>query len=187
MLVTGAALLLLSSCAPQSPASPADPGSDSSATEAPSPSEGADEEVADEEAAEGRIDAAGAASIALEAVPGAVVELELGRQRTAIVWEAGVLGSDGSGTEVSIDSQSGEVLSQERLRLSTVQSTAPAVTAAEAIEIALDTASGRVKAMDLDTERGATVWEVVVIGTRGGTELYIDATSGTVVKQERMS
>ncbi|MFV0432604.1 MAG: PepSY domain-containing protein [Leucobacter sp.] len=192
----GAALLLLASCASQPQSEPA---TDSPTTQAPTDeadaaedADGADDaddpdgSVADDETPDGRINAAAAVDAALQAVPGDVVELGLERERTSIVWEVGVLGADGSGTEVLIDSKSGEVVKQERLRLDSAQRTAPAVTAADAIGIALDTADGRVKAMDLDTERGAVVWEVEVIGTGGGTEIYIDATSGDVVKQERM-
>ncbi len=162
LLVTGAALLLLTACGPG-------------------------DSVADGEVPDGRVDAAASIEIALQAVPGDAVELGLDRRGTSIVWEVGVLGADGAGTEVSIDSRSGEVVRQESLRLSSAQSTAPDVTAAEAIAIALDTVSGRVKAMDLGTERGIVVWEVEVIGTGGGTEIYIDSQSGTVVKQERMT
>lgn len=189
----GTAALLLTACTP--PAS-TDPTSDvqttrtagATATSTGNSDEPVDgEEVPDEEVPNGRIDATAAVEAALLAVPGDVVELELERERTTIVWEVGVLGADGSGTEVTIDSQSGEVLRQETLRLSSVQSTAPAVTAVQAIDIARDTVDGRVRAMDLDTEQGVVVWEVEVIGTRGGTEIYIDATSGDVVKQERMS
>lgn len=186
-LAAGAALLLLTSCAPEAPQASS---GDSPTTQ--SPSDGAEETpdddaaVSDDEVPDGRIDAAAAIEAALQAVPGDVVELELERERTGIVWEVGVLGGDGSGIEVSIDSKSGEAVGQQSLRLSSAQRTAPAVTASEAVGIALEAADGRVKAMDLDTERGAVVWEVEVLGARGGTELYIDAASGAVVKQERM-
>ncbi|MFC7764805.1 PepSY domain-containing protein [Leucobacter soli] len=182
------AAFLLTACASETPTSQAPDISEAPSTsEAPSPTDDPDASETEEAPTTGNVEAAAAVDIALRAVPGAVVEAELDRERGTTVWEVGVLGDDGSGTEVTIDSQNGNVLKQERLRLSRVQSTAPQVTAAEAIEVALDTADGQVIAMDLDTERGTVVWEVEVVGTSGGTEIYIDAGTGAVLKQERMS
>lgn len=173
-----AGALLLTACSPGSSSNDAPPPSETQTSP-----ESSDPSAEDE--TEGAVDARAAAEIALEAVPGAVVEIELGREGTNVVWEVGVLGEDGSGVELYIDRSTGDVLRQSTLRLDSEQRTAPAVTAVEAIDIALDASPGRVTAVDLGTERGQVVWEIEVIGTSGGMELYIDAATGDVVKQER--
>lgn len=181
-----AGALLLTACSPggssgdvpaasETPASPE--ASDAPATE--------DDAPATEDGSEGTLNARAAAEAALRTVPGAIVEVELGRKGTTITWEVGVLAEDGSGVELYIDARSGEVLRQDTLSLDSEQRTAPAVTAAEAIDIALGAVPGRVTAADLGTERGQVVWEIDVIGTSGSMELYIDATTGEVLKQER--
>lgn len=176
-----AGVLLLTSCSPGPSGNSAPAASEpaSPQTSEIAPAEGEAENL------EGAMNARAAVELALKTTPGAVVEIELGRHGTKIAWEVGVLGEDGSGVELYIHARSGEVLRQGPLRLDSEQRTAPAVTAVEAIDIALDAVSGRVTAADLGTERGRVVWEVDVLGTSGGMELYIDAATGEVVKQDR--
>ncbi len=134
------------------------------------------------QAPEGRLDAAGAIAAALAHTPGAVVEVDADLR----VWEVTVLRADGTGVELYIDATSGEITRQRDKRLTTVQRTAPQVTAAEAIGLALAHTPGTIIELDLDTHRGAVVWEVLVRADAGGRfELYIDAATGQVVKSER--
>lgn len=187
-LALGASTLMFTACGsptPRTPLAVPTAAATPSPTATDTPSETSFEPVPDNEVSTGRIDAGSAIDTALQAVPGAVVELELGRERATIVWEVGVLGADGSGTEIYLDAQSGTVLRQGRLVLDAAQRTAPTITARQALDTARQTVEGTVKSMDLDTERGVVVWEVVVIGARGGTELSIDATTGAVVRQQR--
>ena len=97
-----------------------------------------------------------------------------------------MLRENGTGVELYIDAASGEVTRERDARLSRVQSTAPKVTAAEAIGIALGNTPGQIIELDLDTERGAVVWELLVRADAGGRfEIYVDATTGEVLKVER--
>ena len=58
--------------------------------------------------------------------------------------------------------------------------------AALTVEEFLEMGRGSVVELDLGTERSVLVWEVLVSADSGGRyELYIDATTGEVVKQER--
>lgn len=188
-MALGMATALLVSCttpAGGETAASASPDASESASESPVEGSGSeDADVADSDVPSGRIDAAAAVDAAVAAVPGDVVELGLGRERLTIVWEVGVLGADGSGTELYLDSQSGEVIRQEALRLDSAQRTAPTVTATEAIALALESADGRVKGMDLETDRSTLVWEVDVVGTSGSREVTIDATTGELVRVDR--
>jgi uncharacterized membrane protein YkoI len=165
-IILSSGLLLATSCA----STPG--GQDSTSTEAP----------ADATDVSGRLDALGAIDAALKHSPGAVVEME----RATRLWEVTVLREDGSGTELYINVTTKEVIRESTAFLSPTQRQAPAVTAADAIGTAIDEIQGRVIALDLGTERGTVVWEVLVSAGIGGTfEVYIDAATGGIVKIER--
>jgi uncharacterized membrane protein YkoI len=141
-----------------------------------------DDDTPATEAPAGPLDAVGAIEAALAHAPGAVVEVDAEPRR----WEVTVLRENGTGVELYIDAASGEVTRERDARLSRVQSTAPKVTAAEAIGIALGNTPGQIIELDLDTERGAVVWELLVRADAGGRfEIYVDATTGEVLKVER--
>ena len=60
-----------------------------------------------------------------------------------------------------------------------------AVTAEQAIRTAQADTPGELMELDLGTERGRLVWEVVVrAGTRSW-EFYIDAQDGTILRRQR--
>lgn len=158
----------------------------------PSPSapDGTDASDASDDSGEepitGPLDASGAIDRALQLAPGAVVELGRGRERGADVWEVGVLREDASGIELYIDQQTGELVRESSLRLSSEQRTPPAITASDAVETALAAVPGSIVELDLGTERSTVVWEVLVAADAGGRfELYIDATTADILKQER--
>lgn len=177
-----AAALLLCGCSPS-----ADPASAPTLESAPSQSEDPATPSEDQPESEA-IDAARAAQLALESVPGAVVELELDREGTALVWEIGVLAADGSGVGLHLDSTSGEILDQHSIRLSKEQRTAPEQTVDAIIGIAVEAVGGgAVTEAEVDTENGSVVWEVTVFDDPVGWDLDIDATTGEVLKQQQDS
>ncbi|WGD38518.1 PepSY domain-containing protein [Lysinibacter sp. HNR] len=151
-----------------------------------SPQDSSDIIVPDEADTPGALDALRAIDVALTATPGAVVELGLEQERGRQVWEVGILRTDNTGVELYVDRESGDILRETPLRLSREQTTAPAVTAHQAIETAVQTIPGRVVYLDLDSHRSNIVWEVIVQADSGSLfELYINAATGEVVKQER--
>ncbi len=163
----------------ESPATPEPPTSGASATPTSTPTDTATPIAVP-------LDATRAVERALQVVPGVVVELGSDSESGRAVWEVGVLGADGSGTEVNLDQATGDVVRQSPLQLDPEQRSAPAISAARAITIAEETVPGSVLEMDLDTDRSVVVWEVLVAADAGDRfELYLDATTGAVVKQER--
>lgn len=131
------------------------------------------------------IDALRATEIALEAVPGTVVDLEHDGDDSSHTWEVGILSSDDAGVEVELDRASGEVLGQSNYDLSSEQRRAPKQTIDLVIGIALGAVSGAVTEAELDSEDGRVVWEVVVEDGADDWDLEIDAESGKILKQEK--
>ncbi len=151
------------------------------------PGDDSGESTDDEAAASGPLDAVQAARRAVELVSGgAVVELEQGREGGVEVWDIDVLQSDGSGTTLYLDRQTGETIRQRPVQLSPPQTNAPAIPAHEAIGAALGAVPGEIVELDLDTDRGRVVWEALIAADAGGHwEVYVDAATGEVLKQER--
>lgn len=133
---------------------------------------------------EDRLSAADVAAAALDAVPGDVVGLDIDRGDGDA--EVTVLRTDGTGAEVRVNLRTGEA---DRVRdedLDTEEQTAPAVSATDAMTIALEEAGGSIDDMELDTEDGIRVWEVKVISDGNEEfEIRIDADSGEVLRTER--
>lgn len=146
------------------------------------PTDAAVEPTQDAAAPELPLLALGAVEVALAHTPGAVVEVDHERNQ----WEVVILTEDGSGVELSIDIASGEVVREESESLSSEQTSAPTITASEAIEIALAEVPGELWDLDLDTENGIVVWEAEVTDEAGvNWEIYIDAETGAIVKVEQ--
>lgn len=182
-----AALILIgiTGCAPSDTEPAPAPTAESSAGQPPS---GQTPSTPDATApdATGTLDALQAVDAAVNAAGGVVVELGRDREDGREVWEVGVLRDDGSGIELYLDVETGEVVRERPLDLDSEQRTAPAVTASDAITTALNTVPGSVVELDLDTEGSRVVWEVQVDADEGGRfELYIDAATAEIVKQER--
>ncbi|QTV80077.1 PepSY domain-containing protein [Microbacterium sp. NIBRBAC000506063] len=75
---------------------------------------------------------------------------------------------------------------QRSTTLSPPQTTAPAIPADEAIDVALDAVPGGIVELDLDTDRGRVVWEALIAADAGGLwEVYVDAATADVLKQEQ--
>ncbi|MGB9375611.1 MAG: PepSY domain-containing protein [Jiangellales bacterium] len=142
---------------------------------------------ATDDAMSGELTAFDAINAALAEVPGGVAVEggqtdEQGRQ----VWYVLVRDANAAGTELYVDTMTGEIVSQRGEELpQEAQGQLPALTAQEGMNAALaavpDTS---VVAFDLGTEDGATVWAVVVGGASGETEVYVDAATGGIVKTE---
>ncbi|HSW43778.1 MAG TPA: PepSY domain-containing protein, partial [Patescibacteria group bacterium] len=131
------------------------------------------------------ISAGRAIDVALAAVPGgAVVEVSLDKENGRTLWEIVVRSPNGSGVEIYIDAATGTIVDREPHRVpDEARASAPAISALRAITIALAAVPGSsVVEVDLDTERGRVVWEVLVRAP--GVELYIDAATGEILKQE---
>ncbi|HMR47800.1 MAG TPA: PepSY domain-containing protein [Arachnia sp.] len=128
-------------------------------------------------------DAARAAQGALAAVPGDVISIDReGRD----LWSVEVRTVQGEGVELYVEASTGVVQRQQSQRLpAEARDSAPAVTAVEAIEIALGALpNSTVWEVDLDTKRGTVVWEILVRDGVRLTEFYIDAATGEILKQE---
>lgn len=157
----------------------ADEGSESADAEA------TESESQDQAAPSDGLTFADAIVTATDRVPGFVVGVEADRDGTTPVWEVIVRAEDGSGTELYIDRATGEIIRERSERLSRAQQESAAVTAQEAIDIALAAAPGELIEAELDTERGALVWSIEVRqSARATTEFYIDANTGEILKQE---
>lgn len=180
-LALGAAVLLTAGCtaggaepspeAPPQSTTPAPSETTPSPAETPAPTPGHTDP------------AARAAEAALAAQPGAVISVDA---EGGDVWSVLVRTDDGAGVELYVDATSGEVQRQRADDLpSAARSAAPRVTAVEAMDIALGALTdGRIRELDLDTERGAVVWEIKAGDSSGLVEFYVDATTGDILKQE---
>ena len=185
-LALGAAILLTAGCTAGSAAptaeAPAQPTTTATPETTPTETTPAPDETP--APAPGHADpAARAAEAALAAQPGAVISVDA---EGGDVWSVLVRTDDGDGVELYVDATSGEVQRQRPDDLpGAARSAAPQITAIEAIDIALGALTdGRIRELDLDTERGAVVWEILTSENGALIEFYIDATMGDILKQE---
>lgn len=179
--VVFSAAFLFSVTACSSPA-PTPAGTPSVATSTPAPAESPTSASASP--TPGEADAFAAMTAATTAVPGTVVEVGRDREGTTAVWEIGVRNGS-SGTEVYVNRATGEVIRQRPLVLSREQRQDAAVTAEQAIRTAQADTPGELMELDLGTERGRLVWEVVVREGARSWEFYIDAQDGTILRRQR--
>ncbi|MBP8921003.1 MAG: PepSY domain-containing protein [Micropruina sp.] len=132
----------------------------------------------------GAADVFAAMTAATKAVPGTVVEVGRDREGTVATWEIGVRTAD-AGVEVYVNRATGEVMRQRPLVLSREQRQDTTVTAEQAIRTAQADTPGDLMELDLGTDRGRLVWEVVVREGARSWEFYIDAQDGTIVRRQR--
>lgn len=131
------------------------------------------------------LDAWQAVDVALRTTPGFAFEVDAENERGRAIWEVKVHQEDGSGIEHYIAVDTGEVLRSTSTRVPRIAATPTAVDLCAAIVIATDTVPGsQVVEADLDTERGRTIWEVLVRTDTQRIELYVDAETGEVLRQE---
>lgn len=132
------------------------------------------------------IDASQAAAVALSATSGVVVDIGRERESGDAVWEVVVRQDDGSGVEHYVAVSNGEIRKQVPAAVPSEADADLSVTIVQAMDEAVCTVPGStVLEVDLGTDRQRTVWGVLVGDSSGQQmELYIDATTGEVVKQE---
>lgn len=136
-----------------------------------------------DEASASGVSALDAHDAALEEVDGAVLSMD--REETR--WEVLVRGADGNGTEVWVDSTSGEVLEQRSEQVpSEAGNQDPDFTAKQAIDAALSvtSASGTVNDVDLERVSDTLVWDVTVEAEGGETTVRLGADRGDVITKE---
>lgn len=105
------------------------------------------------------------------------------------VWYVEVRDADGNGTEVYLATATGEVVWERPVSLSAVASgQPPALTAQDGIAAAMEAVpNSRVIEFDLETEKGATAWYVLLRDSSGLMEVYVNADTGAIISQERDS
>lgn len=165
----------------------ASPAATTAAVEASPSAEGDTSRPPAEGAPSTPLDALGAMVVAERAIPaGTVVEVDLDDENGRQVWSVLVRDDSVMGRELYVDLNTGEVVreTQEALPVE-AQGDLPPLTAQQGIEAALEAVEeSSVVAFDLGTENGSTVWAVLVTAGGGLTEVYVDATSGAILKQE---
>lgn len=131
-------------------------------------------------------DAVGAVGVAESAVAdSATVEVSKDDDASPAVWEVTVrTGDEGRELRIATD---GSVLSNEPETLSAAQQApSPKVDVTKAIKTAQQRVSGEVTDAELTTENGQRVWDVSVEASGDQDwELWIDASSGKVLRQQR--
>lgn len=134
------------------------------------------------------LDALGAITAAEQAIPGgSVIEADRDDEDGRQVWSVLMRDTSGAGMELYIDQESGDVIREAQEGLpGEARGDLPTLTARQGIEAALGAVagSGSVVAFDLGTEDGRVVWAVLVSAGGGQTEVYVDANTGEIVKQE---
>ncbi len=127
------------------------------------------------------VEAVGALESALDAKPGSYaveVDEEDGRS-----WEV-TLVVDGQGVELTVDAATGEVTGERSTDPDAEQQEAPSVTAADAIDAALDEKPGTLHSLELDRDNGTVVWEATVIDGTQEWEIVIDSSSGDILRAD---
>ncbi|MFG2831091.1 PepSY domain-containing protein [Streptomyces sp. NPDC048434] len=142
------------------------------------------EEIREANAA--KVTAPDVAAAALKAVPGTVTGLDLDADRPGLVWDADVLGKDGTWHEITLDAGNARVLNQhvdheddddharERAAVKNARTDAAAAARTAAAS------HGTVTSVELDDDhRAKAVWEVETV-TKDGKEhkLLVDPQSG---------
>lgn len=180
LIVSLIALLALSACARNAAEAPMNGNSDGASPQAPT------EPPAQQDPSEGEFTALEAVNLALELYPeGAVVELELEHEEDRDIWEVLIRQPDGSGIELELDAQTGDVLSQKPARVpAEAAPAAPRTPAEAAIAVALEAVPGTVVEVELEMEGGGVVWEVSIDTAGGRMDVYVDVNSGEVIGTE---
>lgn len=133
---------------------------------------------------QGTVDPHAAIETALAESPGAaVVEIERDTSDGVDVWEMNLLTADGSGLEIKVAVDDGRIVKQGSTTLDAEQRTAPTITAAEIITIALDAQPGELREAEVDTEHGTVVWQVKIRTAEGAeVKTYFSPDTGEVVR-----
>ena len=178
-LILGAAFLISAAACSSPASSPTNSATPSTATPTPA------ESPASASPSPSAPDVFAAMTAATTAVPGTVVEVGRDREGTVAVWEIGVRNGS-TGTEVYVNRETGAVIRQRPLVLSREQRQDATVTAEQAIRTAQADTPGELMELDLGTERGRLVWEVLVRESAARSwEFYVDAQNGKILRRQR--
>ncbi|MFI8273345.1 PepSY domain-containing protein [Streptomyces sp. NPDC085929] len=127
------------------------------------------------------VDAEGAAAAALKKYPGVVESLE----KDDAVWHVDVIGKDGKHAELTVDSRSGKVFTENADDDSgdgggNKELLAAKVTAQQAMKAAVAAHPGQVWSVewDDDDDNGSRYWNVEVKSGGKATNVHVDATTG---------
>jgi uncharacterized membrane protein YkoI len=133
----------------------------------------------------GEVDLISVVQAAQEAQPGTVVSVDWEDDDGREGWEV-LVNASGSGVELLLDPTTLAELDRRQERLDSEERHDPEVLPEEAVSIAGAAVPGIVEAFSLSRERGRAVWDLDVRGDGGVLwEVYVDATSGEVIKKER--
>ena len=122
-----------------------------------------------------------AAIAAAEAAPGKITEIELEMEDAVAVWEVDVVNNANQLIKVTINGQSGEVLSTQAIK-KIKKPLANVVSLSQAIDIANDLELGAIVEAELEHEKGSLIWEIESITSNNKeTEIRIDANTGEVL------
>ncbi|GHE30840.1 peptidase M4 [Streptomyces vinaceus] len=127
------------------------------------------------------VDAAGAAAAALKKYPGVVSSVD----KDGAVWHVDVIGKDGKHAELTVDTRSGKVFTENADDDSGDDGqnkalAAAKVTAQQAMKAAVAAHSGQVRSVewDDDDDNGSRYWNVEVQSGDKTTNVHVDAASG---------
>ncbi|MFF4852697.1 PepSY domain-containing protein [Streptomyces sp. NPDC001194] len=127
------------------------------------------------------VDAAGAAAAALKKYPGVVESLD----RDGAVWHVDVIGKNGKHAELTVDTRSGKVFTENADSDDDGDGGNKAlvgakVTAQKAMKAAVAAHSGQVRSVewDDDDDNGSRYWNVEIQSGNKTTNVHVDATSG---------
>ncbi|MCC0095882.1 PepSY domain-containing protein [Streptomyces flavotricini] len=127
------------------------------------------------------VDAAGAVAAALKKYPGVVESLD----RDGAVWHVDVIGKNGKHAELTVDTRSGKVFTENADDTDGDDGGNKAlvsakVTAQQAMKAAVAAHSGQVRSVewDDDDDNGSRYWNVEIQSGNRTTNVHVDATSG---------
>ena len=127
------------------------------------------------------VDMPGAVTIALESVPGDVIEVELERERGDIVWEIEITDEQGRLVDLELDAINGSLLKQ-RVDDDLAPDVTGFVSLNEALAAVASIEAGSFVEAELELDDGVPVWEVKTLGSDNERQKHrVDAASGIVL------
>lgn len=122
-----------------------------------------------------------AATAAIEASTGEVIEIELEMDDATPVWEVDIVNEANQLVTVEIDGQTGKVLSTS-WDDDAVEPLINAVSLSQAINIVKAVEQGAIVEAELENEDGNLIWEIESIGTSNHqTKFRVDAETGEII------
>ncbi|MFD5508762.1 PepSY domain-containing protein [Streptomyces sp. NPDC127051] len=124
------------------------------------------------------VDAAAAVAAALKKYPGVVESLD----KDGAVWHVDVIAKNGKHAELTVDTRSGKVFTENADENSddggNKAVVAAKVTAQQAMKAAVAAHAGQVTSVEWDDDNGSRYWNVEIKSGDKTTNVHVDATSG---------